>query len=273
MTSRLYKITDKTLEGWKNQGITPNQIKFRGGGRFSTADADIAKALLNKWDNFSHSEQQALKGDYPDYINYLEQKRKEKEEKTSGKKENKSINEIITKIHKEIDPHIKKQEQEISEKMKKRYEFIHNEKDTLSNEEFTKKYGEEIRSSYGGRSYYSLDKFRRSLLGRLLIEKSPNDLIEKYQSAYREKEEGKVVSLFRKLQEKYPQIEKYKYVSSSTSIDGLEFALTGWDNEQNKYTINTNTITAGGYNIQILHLRWLMRVTDQNGKSVKIEQK
>ena len=53
-------------------------------------------------------------------------------------------------------------------------------------------------------------------------------------------------------------------------VDGIEFTLSA-DNPDGKVNIFTQTIYAGGYNIQKLHLRWLMHVNVLRQK-IKIEQ-
>ena len=55
-----------------------------------------------------------------------------------------------------------------------------------------------------------------------------------------------------------------------SSLDGIEFVLSA-DSPEGKVVIDTSTIYAGGYNIQRLHLRWLMHVSAPSG-DVKIKQ-
>lgn len=119
-----------------------------------------------------------------------------------------------------------------------------------------------------------MHNFESSLLGRLL-EAQPGptkEIIKKQQQAYREKEYFKVITLLYRLETKYPGLENLKMINFSTGVSGIEFTLTA-NIDDIFYTIVTNTIYAGGYNIQRLHLRWLMHITNTAGIEDTIESK
>lgn len=178
---------------------------------------------------------------------------------------------LISEIRKNIEDFILEQYQKIDADIKKSKIFITDKNNTMSREDFQKTYGKQMSSRHG--DYYSMDIFYNSKLGILLRlpENQLPEFITKAQENYREKEYHKINSLVYKLKQRFPNLTNIKITNFSKSIDGVEFYLTA-DSPEGQVKISTSTIYAGGYNIQRLHLRWLMHVYTPDGKDTKIEQ-
>ena len=74
--------------------------------------------------------------------------------------------------------------------------------------------------------------------------------------------------MFYRLKYKFPNIVEFKFNDFIKSLrTGFEFFVDGYDSDGVIYNISTQTIFAGGWNIQIFHMRWLMEVTI-NGERV-----
>jgi hypothetical protein len=93
------------------------------------------------------------------------------------------------------------------------------------------------------------------------------DLINQFKKRFRDGEDFKVELLFHRLIKLNPTLRDY---TLAIPYNGREFRLTATDDRRVKYTIDTNTITAGGYNIQRLHTRWLVQL--RNSDTGKIEK-
>lgn len=93
------------------------------------------------------------------------------------------------------------------------------------------------------------------------------EFIQSAQQAFRNGELHKVNVLFYRLFKSNPTLQNYTLVGS---YDGGEFTLEANNEKSEKIVIQTNTITAGGYNIQRLHTRWLVSVRNTvSGKTEK----
>jgi len=276
-----------------NSGYQPYMLKTRGGGRsgISSAAAYQTKALVDLLPQLSAAEIEELSGmnytnrngrafNYKPYIEHFQRLGGEKQVKTDMKQISQATDQygdLIKQIKEKIEDFLIEQEQKIDADIKKSWEYIRNEYKTLSREDFAKKFGEKkVMRAIGNapaKEYYTLSMFEATRLGILLrtsIERLP-EFIAKAQKAYREKEYGKIDKLIYKLKARYPSLANFIMTNFRKGVDGIEFTLTA-DNPDGKVSIFTQTIYAGGYNIQRLHLRWLMNVSDAQGKKIKIEQ-
>ena len=176
---------------------------------------------------------------------------------------------IIEILKKEIEPIILEQQDKIKDYAWSNWEKINKEYDEIGEKEFTEKYG---RKHYrrNGNYYISLDEYTRSYPGSLL--NMPKRYVERdiknRQDSYANREYAKVKHLIGKLAERYSTIDDIKLTNTSKSINGIEFTMSA-NISDNPVRIDTSTIYAGGYNIQRLHLRWLLSVIDkETGKTM-----
>jgi len=276
-----------------NVGYQPYMLKTRGGGRsgISSATAYQTKALVDLLPQLSPEEVEELSQqnytnrngktfNFKPYIEHFQRLGGEKQAKADVKNISQSADqygELIKQIKEKIEDFLVEQEAKIDIDIKKTRDYIQNDYRTLGREDFAKKHGEKkYFKAMGGqpaKEYYSLAKFEYSRLGvllRLRDEQLP-EFIAKAQKAYREKEYDKINKLIYKLKAYYPSLSNFIMTNFRKGVDGIEFTLSA-DNPDGKVNIFTQTIYAGGYNIQKLHLRWLMHVNDSQGKKIKIEQ-
>lgn len=272
----------------------PYGLAIRGGGRsgISSATAYQTKLLIDLLPELTPEELAELEGmsytnprsgraiQFKPYIDALKRLSGQQQIKADVKNISQGADQyatLVASIKVKIEDFLIEQEVKIDKKVREGWQYIHNEYKTLSRDEFDKKFGEKkfYRAIAGQpqKEYYSLSMFGASRLGVLLQLRQENIpiFIQKAQKAYREKEYGKIDALVYKLKAQYPNLSNFVMTNFRKSIDGIEFILTG-DNPDGKVSIFTQTIYAGGYNIQKLHLRWLMHVSDSQGKKIKIEQ-
>lgn len=278
-----------------NTGHRPYDLKTRGGGRsgISSATAYQTKSLVEllpqlsdvEIDELSQMKYTNRNGRAFEFKPYIEQfkllagqqQTKQDVKAVSTGKDQYAI--LIAAIKVKIEDFLVEQETKIAEDVTNSRKFIQEKKKTLTPKEFEETYGEKKyhRKPDGSRDmdnyYISMTMFYESRLGVLLRLSDANlpVFIAKAQKMYREKEYGKIDKLVYKLKTKYPNLSNFVMTNYRRGVDGIEFTLTA-DNPDGKVSIFTQTIYAGGYNIQRLHLRWLMHVNDSQGQRVKIEQ-
>lgn len=272
-----------------NTGYQPYMLKTRGGGRsgISSAAAYQTKSLVEILPQLSAAEIDELNGmsytnrngrafQFKPYIEHFQRLAGQQQVKADVKNISQATDEyaaLIKQIKEKIEDFIVEQEQKIDKSIKESWEYIRNLYKTLSREEFTAKFGEKKQYYKSDKFYYSMIQFENTHLGILLrtsAERLP-EFIAKAQKMYREKEYSKVDGLIYKLKARYSSLSNFIMTNFRRGVNGIEFTLTA-DSPDGQVSIYTQTIYAGGYNIQRLHLRWLMHVSDSQGKKVKIEQ-
>jgi len=269
--TRIFNITKKILTEFITKKINSYSLKTRmtrDTYGISYATINSFKYIVDNWNFLSDEQKQEIEKEFPNYINKIKEFVAKGDEK--GGIENISFDEvlapIIQKFKEGIQPIIDEQKEKINKSYHETYERLHNDRETLTTIEFEKKYGKPIfdynRQPTGK---YSLNAFWESELGQLLrIPKTDQtklqQIITVYQDAYQMKEYEKVNSLFYRLRTKYPTLIDFKLEHPSRGRNGVEFIMTAYDSKGIEFKIYTETIIAGGYNIQRAHFRWLMQV-------------
>lgn len=171
--------------------------------------------------------------------------------------------EIISEIKKMIDPIIVEQQEKIKKNIVNSWKRINKEYEEIGEDGMKEKYGRKVYRRDGTIAYVSMSDFLHSFIGTLWKkpEKYLHYEIESQQKSYKDKEYAKVNKLISNLAQRYPDIDNIKLVDTNRSVNGIEFTMTATMGDKN-LVIETSTIYAGGYNIQRLHLRWLMHVID-----------
>jgi hypothetical protein len=239
--------------------------------RVSFSNITSFKYIVDNF-NFLDSEQKSEieeTEEYKDYMNRAKTYILKAEEKNMDFADDSVYTKIIAETKIKIQPTIDEHKQEIKEKILNQQKEIKKQKSELSEDDFIKKYGEKITDRKGNFVNYSMYKFEQSVLNGLLEwSKDQTDVyIKQQQDMYQENEHNKLAFLFVKLKMRFPNITEFEFGDVEKRRTGIEFLINGFDKDGVIYEIHTNTIFAGGYNIQVYHMRWLMSVL-VNGKQV-----
>ena len=261
---------------FKKRRVHPWDLGLRAKRGLSSMSAYRTKTCVNIMATLTDEEIARFEGieDFKNYILRFKEILNDQKKKESLKnidKNDKFIN-IIETLKKEIEPIIVEQQEKIAKYAWTNWERMNKEFAELGEQAFTEKYGRKDYYSYRDRSKFrwSLSSYRRSYPGSLLNlpEKYVQKDIESRQKAYADAEYAKVNKLIAKLAQRYPFIDDMKLTGTNKSVSGIEFTMSA-NIDGKPVRIDTSTIYAGGYNIQRLHLRWLLHVINlETGKTM-----
>lgn len=262
-----FETIRKYFMNFKSMGLAHIDFKTRASGFLSPNGASRIKKAIELWPSLTPEEVNKLMEEFNSYSNKIEEMvNKAQEAKTpvlSGASD--SIREFVQRIKTDAQPFIEEQKKSIDKHLRDLYEQIQSLIREGGRKAFNAKYAPDV---FG--DWKKEQKFYNSLVYKLSNIDNVMPIIQKQTSAYEQGEYHKIEHMFHRLVKKYPQIKQYTLKNARTSGGSLEYVMTGVDDSGETYTINTSTIGAGGYNIQIFHFRWIMSVTDSNGKTVKI---
>lgn len=267
-----------SLSTRRNREISSNQAYYtklavEALPELTPEDRDV---INKKKITFTESQRVVNFSDYLKVFDSLQQQQQAKQDQKNLSTTGDQYGELVNTIRDSIQEFLEEQFQKIDSDIKTQRDFIRKKYSSMSQEEFRETYGEKRlsrRPQPDGKDYYmDMSRFDKSSLGVLLRvgDSYLQEFITKAQKSYREKEYHKIDKLVFKLKQRFPELNNFQMTDFSKSIDGIEFVLTA-DSPQGKVIIDTSTIYAGGYNIQRLHLRWLMHVSSPQG-NVDIKQ-
>jgi len=260
------------VEGMIKRRIRPYDLGLRVKRGLSSATAYQTKLCVGYLDEMNQKDIDSMLSNehYKPYMNVFISFAKELKRKENLKNIDKSskFEDIIETLKKEIKPIIVEQQEKIKDHAWSSWKKINKEYEEIGEESFKEKYGRKL---YFGRNRntgepitrLSLSDYTRSYPGCYLrmSEKFVERDIKSRQEAYQTAEYGKVNKLIGKLAERYPSIDDMKLTNTDRSVSGIEFTMSA-KIEGSPVRIDTTTIYAGGYNIQRLHLKWLLHVID-----------
>lgn len=268
--NRIIHALDKFIkQNIKSYNLAPRMTKDLY--RVSYADINTFKYIVDNW-NYLTTKQKSELEKIETYIPYIE-RIKEYVIKAGEKNIDFADNAVYMKIIKEtiiaIQPTIDEHKEAIKKRILENQKRILLDKNNLSEIQFNKKWGNEEKN-HKGEITYNLTRFKNSIEGNLLVwdVDDTNKYIKDKQDEYQKNEHGKLSLMFYKLQTRFPNIIDFEFLHvSKDRSGGLEFLIKGYDSDNVIYFIETNTIFAGGYNIQVFHMRWLINVS-VNGKRI-----
>ena len=250
---------------------------FRKAAGVSASTAYAMKYTFDVWVNISDSERQQLRDEFPklqSFFVWLDMKAAESNAKTKAANPTDMLKKLGADIKQMMESKIAEGQDQIARTMNATANAVHTDYLDLSKEDFAKKYYQKLQ--YGSRSSYSAHKFNTSKNGRLLTAKldgNLDSLIKNAQDAYRTGEHNKIDSLVYKMSTRIgSDIQSYDISKLTDRKVYGEFVIVVKTVDGATIRVETETIYAGGYNIQVLHLRWLMKFKDITGKEVSIEQ-
>lgn len=241
----------------------------------SYATISSFKFIVDNWKYLSDEQKEYINKTFPNYMYKIKEFTSKEEQKRTA--ENISYDEVLGPIIKQfkegIQPMVDEQKEKINNGMRGNLSRILKDYETMTGSEFDKRYGDryEVKDPYTrkptGEIKYSMNQFWGSLYGRLIRMKDLNEREKVFsreiltaQNEYQAREHEKIEALFGRLRMKYPDLVDFKLEKPKRGVNGIEYFMTAYDKKGVIYNISTETIYAGGYNIQRLHLRWLMSV-------------
>ena len=244
----------------------------------SSSQAATIAFILKNWQEFSGNDREQLETEYPSlkyFFSWLKNKSNDAAEKVASKNIPNAIGALGSDIKEMMDQKIKEGGERMRKSLQKAADAIYNDRKTLSNEEFGEKYYEKVRG-FRGKEYYSPSKFLKSKNGIILqnklngtLDTMITDAIKIYVRAEHDKIDSMVYKLNSKLGSRIINYDLGKL--TNRTVNG-EFTILLTLDDDTKVKVETDVIYAGGYNIQVLHLRWLMKFT-LDGKRYEIQNK
>jgi len=264
-----------SLSTRRNRDISSNQAYYTKLAVEALPDLtpEDREVINKKKITYTESGRVVAFADYLKQFDYLAGEIQNKQDQKNLSTGSDQYAELVNTIRDKIQGFLQEQFVKIDADIKKTKTFITDKHNTMSPEEFQETYGEKIyRRGSQDSFYYSMSRFENSKLGIILRLRDAQmpEFILKAQESYREKEYFKIDKLVFKLKQRFPALQNFVMTNFGSSLDGIEFVISA-DDPEGKVVIDTSTIYAGGYNIQRLHLRWLMHVSSPQG-DVDIKQ-
>lgn len=264
---KIVKLLDK-----EQQYIARGPFSLRKTFGLSAGTAHVMKYISDAWGNLSDSQKHQLRikfaslGRFFDWLDRRSGAEMSKKSATNPAGVLKSIGDDIKSMMKsKIDDGADRLAGSISKSANQ----IYSDSVKLTPDEFAAKYYE--KTPNWSRSMLAR-KFESSAKGKLLNAVRDNKLqqiIDRSVKLYRETESEKIDSMVYKLGTRLGDIQSYDLGRMRDRNVGGEFHLKVVLANGSIVDVETELIFAGGYNVQVLHTRWLMKFK-QNGKQITI---